>query len=102
MFQNNLNDNDITLAACHTNSRTHKNSDIAISKNLTITNTIQSKATGNFHLSNGIKSIHLIGTYVCTAFQNPKALNCSNITITTQITAIAILKLISAVGIVIA
>jgi hypothetical protein len=62
MFQNNLKDRDITLAACHTISSAHKNIEIAISKIFTSINTTQSNATGKFHLSNGIKSIHLIGT----------------------------------------
>jgi hypothetical protein len=74
---------------------------MAISKNLTSINTNQSTANGKLPLSYGIKSFHLIGTYSCIAFQNHRALNCSKITIITQTTAIAILKFISAVGILI-
>jgi hypothetical protein len=35
MLPNNLKDNEITFAKCHTTSNIHKNKDITISKNLT-------------------------------------------------------------------
>ena len=53
-FQNNLNDNEIIFAKCHTISKIHKNIEIKISKIFTNINNGQSIIFGKFHLSKGI------------------------------------------------
>jgi hypothetical protein len=89
------------FAKCHITSKTHKKREIVISNILTNQNTRLSKRGGIFHFSYGIRFFQNIGTYSPIAFQKPNALNCSSITIITQTIAMAILKLISAVGILI-
>ena len=50
IFQNNLNESEITFARCHTISRIHKNNEITISQVLTKRNKGQSIKDGKFHL----------------------------------------------------